>query len=677
MQNIRLSGRALVLLVAAILAACASLPAGGPRSGLDSANFDATVRPQDDLFRHVSGNWLAHTGIPADQSSYGALARLNDDAEANVHALLEAAVQRGRRASVEERKAADLYTSYMDVATIEARGIAPLQAELAEITALSSVVEIAAYLGHQQRIGVRGPLAWAIQQDSRDAASYITGIDQGGLTLPDRDYYLRADAKYAGYRQALGQYMSALLQLDGQSDAATQAAAAMSIEKQLAIAHWTRVMNRDPIATYNKLGLAELATLAPTMNWPAFLAATGAPAETVVVGQPSYITAFDQLLQSVPLTDWQAYLRFHLLDAYADLLGARFDELQFNFHQRTLSGVEQQRPRWKRAVELVNQSLGEVSGRMYVQRYFSGDSKRRLQALVSNLLRSFEASIDSLDWMAPQTRVEARRKLAAVNVKIGYGEKWRDYAALEIRADDLVGNAMRATGFEQQRQAHKLGKPVDRGEWQMTPQTVNAYYNPSLNEIVFPAAILQPPYFDAQADDAVNYGGIGAVIGHEISHGFDDSGRQFDGKGNLRDWWTAADAERFEARTQALVAQFAACRVLDDQPLNGELTLGENIADLSGLAIAYRAYQLSLQGRPPPVIDGASAAQRFFYGWAQVWRRKYRDDNLRLRLSIDPHSPSEFRVNVPASNIDAFYDAFGLRPGDRLYRKPEDRVRIW
>jgi predicted metalloendopeptidase len=670
-------GRAATLLIATALAACAANPAHAPRSGLQAANFDPAVRVQDDLFGHVNGEWLAHTAIPADQSNYGAFARLNDDAQANVHALLDAAVRRGSHASREDRKAADLYRSFMDTATVEVRGLAPLQAELARVAALQSGDDVAAYLGWQERIGVRNPLAWSVQQDARDAASYVIGIDQGGLTLPDRDYYLRNDARYLEYRQKLVAYMTELLQLAGQADAARQAAAVMAIEQQLATAQWSRVQNRDPIATYNKLTLTELAALAPGLNWPVYLAAVGAPADNVVVGQPGYLAALSGLLRSVPLADWQAYFRFHLLDDYAELLSSPFEQLHFGFHQRTLSGVEEQRPRWKRGVELVNQSLGEISGRMYVQRYFGSEARRRMQALVANLLHSFDASIDSLEWMSPETRVEARRKLAAISVKIGYTDKWRDYSALEITPDDLVGNVMRAAQFETRRRANKLGKPVDRGEWHMTPQTVNAYYNPTLNEIVFPAAILQPPFFDARADDAVNYGGIGAVIGHEISHGFDDSGRHFDGSGNLRDWWSTADAQRFEERTRALVAQYAACRVLDDQPVNGELTLGENIADLTGLAIAYKAYQRSLQGRAAPVIDGNSGAQRFFYGWAQVWQRKYRDDNLRARLSVDPHSPSQFRANVPASNIDAFYDAFGLRPGDGLYREPAERVRIW
>jgi putative endopeptidase len=382
-------------------------------------------------------------------------------------------------------------------------------------------------------------------------------------------------------------------------------------------------------------------------------------------------------VQDVPGADWRSYFRFKLLDAYAPFLPPQFDDLHFEFHSRTLAGVQQQRPRWKRAIALLNGSIGEILGQMYVERYFSADAKRRVQQLVANLLRVYDQSIDGLDWMGPETRARAKEKLHAVTVKIAYPDKWRDYSALDVSADDLRGNVERSAQFERQRLLKRLGSPVDRTEWLMTPQTVNAYYEPTRNEIVFPAAILQAPFYDPGADDAANYGGIGAVIGHEISHGFDDQGRQFDARGNLRDWWTAADAERFKARTAALVAQYSAYTVLGGEHVNGQLALGENIADLSGLSIAYRAYRLALGGQEAPVRDGFTGPQRFFLGWAQIWRRKYRDDDLRMRLAIDPHSPSEFRANGPPSNIDAFYQAFGVQPGDRLYRKPEDRVRIW
>ena len=665
------------VLAAALLAACATVPAPAPVSGLGLAGFDDSIRPQDDLYRRAGGQWLATTEIPADLSNYGAFTKLDEDARADVRALIEETVRGNPAPGSEEAKVADFYNSFMDTASIEARGLAPLAAELARIDALATSGDLATYIGHNQTIGVGAPLQWYVQQDSRDATRYMSWLDQSGLTMPDRDYYLRAEPKYAEYRAQLAQYAAALLAAAGDADAGAEAARSVALETEMARVNWTKVQNRDPVATYNKVTLAQAAALAPGFDWARFFAGVGAPVDEFLVSQPSYVTALAGLLATRPLEDWKAYFRFHLLDAYAPYLPARFDELQFGFHQRTINGVEEQKPRWKRAVMATDGALGEITGRLYVARYFGAAARARARALVGNLLAAYRQSIDQLDWMGPETRAQAQAKLAKISVKIGYPDKWRDYSALEVRADDLVGNLLRSARFEQQRMAKRLGGPVDRGEWLMTPQTVNAYYNPLMNEIVFPAAILQPPFFNAAADPAVNYGGIGAVIGHEISHGFDDQGSQFDGDGNLRDWWTAADHAAFKARTAVLVQQFNAYRVLNDQPINGELTLGENIADLSGLAIAYQAYVIALHGEPAPVIDGYTGAQRLFLGWAQVWRRRYRDDNLRMRLAVDPHSPSEFRANGPVSNIDAFYEAFGVRPGDREYRAPAERVRIW
>jgi putative endopeptidase len=665
------------VLAAALLAACATVPAPAPRSGLDLAGFDPAVRPQDDLFRYSGGRWLVATQIPADLSNYGAFTKLDEDARSNVRSLIEETARANPAPGSEEAKVADLYDSFMDTATIEARGLEPLGAELARIEAIATPAELAAYIGHDQTIGIGAPLRWYVQQDSRDATRYMSWLDQSGLTMPDRDYYLRTEPKYVEYRAKLAEYAAALLGAAGDGDSGAEAARLVALETELARASWTKVQNRDPVATYNKVKLTEAGKLAPGFDWARFFDAVGAPVDEFLVSQPSYVTALAGLLGSRPLADWKLYFRFRLLDAYAPFLPARFDDLHFGFHQRTLNGVEAQRPRWQRAVMATDGALGEITGRLYVARYFSPAARQRARELVDNLLTAYRQSIAQLDWMGPETRTRAQQKLAKINVKIGYPDKWRDYSALEVRADDLVGNMLRSAHFEQQRMVKRLGGPVDRGEWLMTPQTVNAYYNPLMNEIVFPAAILQPPFFNAAADPAVNYGGMGAVIGHEISHGFDDEGRQFDGDGNLHDWWTAADAARFKARTAALVQQFNDCHVLDNQPLNGELTLGENIADLSGLAIAYQAYVIALHGRRAPVIDGYSGAQRFFLGWGQVWRRKYRDDNLRMRLAVDPHSPNEFRANVPVSNIDAFYQAFDVQPGDREYRAPAERVRIW
>jgi predicted metalloendopeptidase len=660
-----------------LLTTCAAQPIGPLRSGIALDAMDLSVRPQDDLFRYVNGNWLARTQIPADLSDYGAFAQLDEEAQANVRALLETAMAGRPRAGSDARKAADFYASFLDTATIEARGLTPLAAEFARVDALMTPADVAGYIGYNQRLGIHEPLTWYVQQDAREATRYAVYIDQNGLTMPDRDYYLRDDARYVEYRQKFLDYMSALLHAAGQADAVAQAQTILALERRMAEAQWTRVQNRDPVATYNKWSLTDAATKAPGIDWARLLAATGAPGNQLIVGQPSFMTALGDMVQQVPVASWRSYFRYKLIDTYAPLLPAKFEQLHFGFHEQTLSGVQEQKPRWKRAVELLDSQIGEITGRMYVERHFSADSKRRMQELVANLMRAYEQSIEVLDWMGPETRAAAKRKLAAIGVKIGYPDRWRDYRRLEIRAGDLMGNVLRAADFEHQRHVGHLGKPIDRGEWSMTTPTVNARYDPLLNDILFPAAILQPPFFDPRADDAVIYGGIGAVIGHEISHGFDDQGSQFDGDGNLRNWWTPEDLRRFKERTSALVAQYSTYRVLDNQPLNGELMLGENIADLSGLAIAYKAYQLSLGGRPAPVIDGFSGAQRFFMGWSQVWRRKYRDDNMRQRLSTDPHSPSEFRANGTASNIDAFYTAFDLGPGDRLYRKPEERVRLW
>ncbi len=657
-----------------------ALAVPGPRrSGLDLSGFDRSVRPQDDLYSFAGGRWLASTRIPADLSNYGVFTELHESAQEQLHRILEQTLRAHAAPGTDQRKLADFYASVLNCARIEALGLAPLAVELARVEAIASVAELVRHIGYGQTIGVGGPMAWSAPQDPGDAQSYISEIDQSGLSMPDRDYYLLDEPIYREYRAQLEAYAGALLQSAGaeRSGAARDARTVLQLETQLAQAHWTRVENRDPVKTYNRLTPDEAARLAPQIDWRALFDAVGAPAGRFVIRQPGFIAALGQLLEAVPLADWRVYCRYRLLDAYAPFLPAAFDQLHFEFHQRTLSGVQQQRPRWKRAVAILDRHVGEIAGRRYVARRFPPQSKQRVQQLVANLLTAYERSIDELDWMGPQTRAQARLKLSKMMVKVGYPDQWRDYAALTIDADDLLGNIRRSMQFELQRRAARLGGPVERGEWHMTPQTVNAYYDPTMNEIVFPAAILQPPFFDPDADDAVNYGAIGAVIGHEISHGFDDQGRRFDADGNLRDWWMPDDAERFRARTAALVAQYGAYDVLDGLHVNGELTLGENIADLSGLAIAYRAYLICLHGRAAPIIDGFTGPQRFFLGWAQIWRRKYRDDDLRMRILVDPHSPNEFRVRGPVGNNDAYHEAFGVRPDDRMYRPPAERVKIW
>ena len=671
--------RPLPWIIAATLAGGAVADEAPLISGLDLAGYDRAVRPQDNLYNFSNGTWEQRTQIPPDLSNYGSFTKLDEQAQDQVHGLLEDALRVQPAPGTEEAKAADFYRSFLDSARIESLGLTPLASQLARIDAIKTRGDVVRYIGYNQVIGVGDPMAWSAPQDPGDAKRYITEIDQSGLTMPDRDYYLRDDAKYREYRQRFESYVSSMLVLAGASsaDAARQTHTIVGIETRLAQAQWTKVQNRDPVKTYNKMDLASARKLAPQIDWRDFFAAVGAPVNEFVISQPSFISALGKMIDGVPVADWRTYFRYRLLDNYAPFLPAKFDQLHFEFHEHVLSGVMEQRPRWKRAVALLDGNIGEITGRMYVTRYFPSESKARMKALVGNLLEAYTRALDKIEWMGPHTREQAKLKLSRILVKIGYPDRWRDYSALSISPDDLIGNVERSAHFDLERHAMRLDKPVDRGEWDMTPQTVNAYYSPTMNEIVFPAAILQPPFYDANADDAANYGGIGAVIGHEISHGFDDQGRQFDADGNLRDWWTPDDAARFKALTAALVAQYSAYTVLDGLHVNGELTLGENIADNSGVTIAYQAYRIALQGREPPVIDGFTGPQRFFLGWAQIWRRKYTADNLRQRISVDPHSPNEFRANGVARDIDAFYDAFGVKPGDGMYLPPAQRVKIW
>jgi predicted metalloendopeptidase len=648
------------------------------KSGLDLSGFDLTIRPQDDLFHFAAGGWLKATEIPPDRPTFGTFEILDSQAELDVHRIVEAAARElHREPGSNEQKAGDLYRSFMDTERLQQVGMAPLQAELVRIDELLTRDDVARYIGYAQRVGVREPLRFYVQQDPRNSASYIGAIAQSGLTLPDRDYYLKPDEKYQALRAGLEKYIADLLRLAGAPHPAASAMHIVAMEREMAQAHWTRVRNRNPIETYNKLTPDELQQLTPHFNWIRFFEGAGVPAGALDINQPSYVQEVGRLMREVTVTQWREYFRFKLLDSYAAYLSSGFADLHFDFHQRQLRGTREQKPRWRRAVLLLNSLMSELVGQMYVEQHFSAESKQRVRTIVDNLLRVFAASIDELDWMSPATRVEAQKKLAGFGVKVGYPDRWRDYSALTIQSHDLVGNVMRAIAFEHDRNVAKLGKPVDRTEWHMPPQRVNAYYDPSMNEIAFPAAILQPPFFDPSVDDAVNYGAIGAVIGHEISHGFDDSGRQFDGAGNLRDWWLQPDEARFKQKAARLSAQYSAYTVLDGQHLNGDLTLGENIGDLSGVTVAYKAYRLSLNGAEAPAMEGFTGPQRFFLGWAQIWRRKYRDEELRMRLLADPHSPGEFRANGVAANMTEFHEAFGVREGDRLYRPPEDRVRIW
>jgi predicted metalloendopeptidase len=530
------------------------------------------------------------------------------------------------------------------------------------------------------KIGVGVPFDFGIHQDNKDSTKYVADIGQGGLGMPDRDYYLKADdAKLAATKAKYQQHVEKMLAMAGDKNAAANAKAIVDFETELAKVQWTKVELRDPIKAYNKVPLADMGKVAPDYDWNGYLQATGIAGKTtyVIVSQPTYLKGFAEISNKTSLDTWKAYLTMHLVDAYANYLNKAFVDERFDFYGKTLSGVKEMEPRWKRGVGAIERSQGESLGKLYVAEYFPPERKARMEALVKNLLVAYKQSIDKLDWMSPATKKEAQAKLAKFTPKIGYPNKWKDYSALVVSRDDLVGNVMRSRDVEYNRELNKLGKPIDRDEWGMTPQTINAYYNPEMNEIVFPAAILQPPFFDADADDAVNYGGIGAVIGHEISHGFDDQGSQYDGDGNMRNWWTEEDGKRFAEKTKMLVSQYARYSPLPGYPVNGELTLGENIGDNSGLAIAYKAYKLSLKGKPAPVIKGLTGDQRFYMGWGQVWREKMREPAAIAQVKTDPHSPGQFRANGTLKNQPGFYEAFSVKEGDKMYLAPKDRVIIW
>ena len=565
----------------------------------------------------------------------------------------------------------------MDTAAIDAAGTRPLEPFKAQLAAVKNKKQLLVLMGQWVSF-VDEPLNLGVSPDAKDPTIYSAGSSQGGLGLGDRDYYLKPDARFAKAREAYVAYLRTLLTLDGDKNAVMDARAVMALETKIAKVQWSQEANRDPIKTYNPMTLKQLSAKVPGLDWKAFFEAGELPDPAFVsISQPDYTWSLAKMLQAEPLDVWKAYLRVRLLDATARVLPADFREAAYQFHDVAITGVKQEQPRWQRGVSALNGALGEAVGQVYVSKYFPPAYKARMVQLVDNLLKTYSTSIDNLTWMSPATKVEAHAKLAKYGVKIGYPDVWRDYGALEVKAGDAVGNAVRASQFDYHRQAVRNGKAVDRTEWGMTPQTVNAYYDPTKNEVVFPAAILQPPFFDMKADDAVNYGAIGAVIGHEISHGFDDQGSQFDGDGKLRNWWTPEDRKAFEAITSKLDAQFSSYEPLPGVHLNGKLTMGENIADLSGLQISYKAWKMSLGGQPSPVIDGYTGEQRFYLGFSQVWRAKARDERTLQLVVIDPHSPAQFRADGAAINSDGFHDAFGTKPGDKMWKAPADRLRLW
>jgi len=633
--------------------------------------MDSSVLPGNNFYDHANGTWAKNTPIPADKANYGMFTRLDDVSRERTRVIIE------EQAKDPASRIGLAYNSFLDSAAIEAKGLAPFQPWLDSIMGISSKAAFATVAARADRMGIGTPIGIYIGQDDKSPDRYIASVGQGGIGMPDRDYYISADPKLVEIRGKYQTHLANVLTLAGEPNAAARAKAILDFETRIARAHWTRVDSRDATKTYNLMTRAKFVAATRGFDTNAFLSGIGlAGANEVIVAQPSAVSAIARLIGSVPLGVLKDQLLVRSLDTYASVLPSAFDKEQFSFFGTILSGTPEQEARWKRAVDFTTDSLGDDVSQLYVARHFPPETKAAADALVKNVVEAMGRRIDGLAWMAPATKLRARAKLANFTTKIGYPDRWQDYSALAIQPGDAIGNAMRASEWRHVDSISKLGSPIRRWEWGMTPMTVNAYANFGMQEIVFPAAILQPPFFDPNADAAINYGGIGAVIGHEISHHFDDQGAKYDENGRLADWWTPADVKAFEAASKSLVAQYDQYEVFPGAKVKGAFTLGENIGDLAGLTVAYDAYQHSLGGSPAPVIDGTTADQRFYLGWAQVWRRNYREANLRQRLITDPHSPSEQRVAV-VRNLDSWYPAFGVQPGQTLYLAPAQRVRIW
>ncbi|MGV9415250.1 M13 family metallopeptidase [Nocardia sp. NPDC003693] len=652
-------------------------------SGLDLSFRDAGVRVQDDLFAHVNGEWLDNYEIPSDRAVDGAFRTLYDRAELDVQRIIQDAAASDAAPGSEQRKIGDLYNSFMDEAAIAAAGLTPIAGELAEVAAVADRGEFAALIGRLQRTGVGGALAFYVDTDDKDSTRYLVHATQSGIGLPDESYYHKDD--YAEIRDKYRAHIARVFDLAGLDYDPERV---FALEAKLAAGHWDVVRRRDAEKSYNLTTIEALIADHPEFDWAAWTSALAAGVERsgaelfaeLVVRQPDFVRTFAELWASESLDDWKAWAAWRVVKARAPYLTDELVEASFDFYGRTLTGAPENRERWKRGVSVVQDLLGEAVGKLYVAQHFPPAAKARMVELVGNLQEAYRRNIADLEWMSPATREAALAKLEKFTPKIGYPDEWRDYEAIVIDPADLVGNYRNGYAAEHDRDLDKLGGPVDRGEWFMTPQTVNAYYNPGMNEIVFPAAILQPPFFDMNADDAANYGGIGAVIGHEIGHGFDDQGSKYDGDGNMVDWWTESDRTEFGKRTKALIDQydtFSPKDLSDDHKVNGEFTIGENIGDLGGLSIALSAYEISVENGDSPVLDGLTGLQRVFFGWAQVWRTKARPEEAIRRLAVDPHSPPEFRCNGVVRNLDTFHTAFDVKPGDALYLDPEQRVKIW
>ena len=644
-------------------------------SGIDLNNMNKKVRAQDDFYRHMNGLWLESFEMPADKSNYGAFTKLAEESREHVKAIINDVSKALNSDGSAEQKIADLYKTYMATETIESNGISAIQGELDKIQGLKNNKDLSEYMGYAD-IYNTAPLGMYVYIDQKKSDEHIVYIGQSGLGMPDRDYYMKDDEKSQKIQKAYVEHIGNMLKLAGIKDSTKKAKGIFALEKELAAGQWTRIENRDSEKTYNKMTFDEFTAKVPAMNWDAWLTHTmiDKPAH-IVVTQPSYLDTLNKVLENTSMDAWKDYYTFHMISNAATSLSSEFDKENFAFFGTVLSGTTEQEPRWKRGVDLVNGIAGELVGAVYVKRHFPPEAKKRMVTMIKNLRTAYGDSIKELPWMSEETKVKALDKLAKFDPKIGYPDVWRDYTKMDINGKDLVANMKEATRFLTHRNRSKMGQPINRTEWGMNPQTVNAYYNPTKNEIVFPAAILQPPFFNLAADEAVNYGGIGAVIGHEMGHGFDDQGSKYDGDGNLKNWWTEEDLKQFNKLTSKLVDQYDAFTVVDGTHVKGEFTQGENIGDLSGLAIAYKAYKANFPENTD--IDGYSSDQRFFMGWAQVWMRKYRDEELLKRIDTDPHSPSEFRTNGILRNLPEFYKAFDVKPGDGMYLAPEDRVKIW
>jgi len=667
-----------LLLIAIISLVAISCSNQKPLSGVDTSNFDTTVRPQDDFYHYVNGTWLKETELPGDKSAYGSFHVVYDETQKQLKEIIEEAAQTNAKFGSQVQKVGDFYKSYMDSATIEELGITPLADEIDKIDELQSHDGLAGLFSRLRKIGVQRPFTYYVDQDDKNSEEYILFFSQSGLGLPNRDYYFNEGERYDEIRAKYIEYVATILGLAGIDNNTNIANTVMDMETSLAKNHWTPVENRDSEKTYNKYAVSDLSDLSPNFNWELFFTSGGLnEAENVIIRQPSYFSALSDIISQYSVEDWRNYAKVKLLSGFANDLPSAFVDASFEFYGKTLRGTQENEVRWKRAVRNVDNSLGEVVGKVYVDKYFKPEAKERMVKLVDNLILSMEDRINKVDWMEDETKQAALLKLSKFNAKIGYPDKWKDYSALEVHPDELIQNLIRTAAFDYDVEMNKLGKPIDREEWFIPPQTVNAFYSPSMNEILFPAAILQPPFFNLEADDAVNYGAIGAAIGHEITHGFDDQGRLYDGDGNLELWWTEVDNERFKERAQVVVDQYSEFTVLDSLHVNGELTLGENIADIGGMTVTYNAYKMSLNGKESEVIDGFTGEQRVFLGWAQVWRSLFKDGALRERILTDPHSPGQFRVVGVMNNMPEFYEAFDVKEGDGHYLPEEERVHIW